>query len=450
MAWTYKGNLKGSRGEKGLQGIPGLNAVATDAGVAAYVGADDSATAAAVRDLVAGVVGVDPNIDSYGFNCNSTTLGKWRTALALAAGAGTARITVSGDSIPWGAGSGNAHLTSAWPGRLQRMFEKDLGKQGSGMVPMLRDYGFSGVAVDQPTLTFSPTGVTDSTFGVYALGSKKLIKSGTSTWVQLAGQFGDVFRVMFISGAGNTARVLIDGVDVGNIRTSTAASSVTFAPKSGYATRQIVTDIPTGGTGYHSIRVIPEGTDGAEFHLASFEALPLPSRGVVVSNVALSGITSQHLVLDDVALGQYGMSVGFDATRSHLHIIQIGINDWQNHYPVADFQARLVTAVRRAKASVAVANGGTPSNGDVLLVVTQWVNTAVYPADHVNSPADSLYMQAVRDVAFAEGAAGLDLRKMAANYAAWAALGYDADGIHPSPLGHEAIAAAAFRILNQF
>lgn len=453
---VFLANLHGPQGERGKQGIPGIGGEATDAAVAAYLLGDDTASGGAARELIGDILGVDPLIDSYGFNLTQATLGKWRSALALAAGAGTARITVSGDSIPWGAGSGNAHLTSAWPGRLQRMFEKEYGgKQGTGAMPMLRNYGTSGGASEQPVLTFSATGVEDSPFGVYQLGSKKLTKNGTSTWVQLGPVFGDVARITFASSPGLTARVWVAGddgvlIDKGTIATSTLATGTTFAPLAGFASRLVVTDVPLGGSGWHSIRIVPEGANGTEVHLVNVETLTSPARGVVVSNMALSGITSQHLVVDDATYGQYGMSVGFDATRSHLHIIQIGINDWQQHYPVSEFKARLVTAVRRAKSNIPVINGGTPSNGDVLLVVTQWVNTGLYPADHINSPSDELYMQAVRDVAIEETAAGLDLRKMAANYTEWAALGYDIDGIHPSPKGHEAIAAALFYILNQF
>lgn len=387
---------------------------------------------------------------TYGFNISDTTLGNWRGALRSAAGSAVASINFLGDSIFWGSGSGSQHNISSIPSRVQRMFEEVYGKQTPGMLSLWPNYGNSGTASEQGQLSFNGL-VENGPFGSHQLGSKKLtVSDSVTTYVNYERVWCDGFEVMFISGSsGQLVRVFINDVDKGTIKAVKGATgnTITSSDYSGYAPRQVVSRITAPTTGYNTIRLVPEGTAGWEFHLASITPYTSFSRGVVAHNNALSGITTVDLVKDDPAYGQYGMAVSIDYPRSPLNVIEIGINDYQGHYPVAEFKARLVTAIRRCK-STSGAGGVTKPAGDVLLVVTNWVDTTRIPADHSTTPSDSLYMAAVREAAVEENAAGLDLRAPFANWTAWANAGYDAgDGLHQSITGNEFTARELFKVL---
>lgn len=434
---------------KGPKGLDAVGAGATDAAISGFLDDTETETYDAAARVVSESIGRD--VVDHSSNANSTTLGKWRTAMVKQAGGERqARLVVHSDSSGQGAGAGSPYVTSAWPGRLARLFAEKYGRVGSGVMPLWHYYGTSGAALNQPSISFAGN-VTDANFGVYGRGAKKFVRTGTTWNYTHTSEYCDAFRVHLLNSAPGTKLIAeIDGSVTSTIKGSTSTTGVDINPLTGYASSQIVTEIPAGSAGKHTLRLRIDGADGAEAFITQVEPILKVGYGVAVSNVALSGITTDQLYLDDGVNGNSGMSVSMDATRGDGHIIAVQTNDWQGHIPIATFKSRLTTAVRRTKTSTPVANGGTTSNGDCLIVLNQWVDTTTYPADLINSPAFTAYLAAATEVAIAEGAAIVDLTELATNFADWNSKGYAADGLHPSSRGHEAIAQALFRVLDQF
>ncbi len=441
MGWKYRGNLRGPKG------LPATSAAEDDAAVAEFVATDTTETRREVDRVVRGALG---GALAGLRNVRPDLLTKWRAALARQAGGGAAaRITVSGDSVAWGAGSGGLFLLSSWPGRMQRLFDKEYGKQGTGMMPLWWDLGTSGPGSNNWIFTFAGS-ISNPVYGIYGPGAKRITKTGTSSYIEFGPVWCDTIRVYCIS-EGGVARAVRDGVAGGTFRTNVGSLGETYPMLPGFAAGggngQVVTDIPMGALGMHTLRIYPEGSDGSTMTVVAMEARVAGS-GVAVSNVALSSQTTQQLVMDDAVSGQAGMSISFDASRSDLHILPWGINDWQNHYPVADFKGRMLTAIRRARTSAPVANGGTPSNGDVLLVVPHRPDLASWPSDHGNTPNFDLYRQALHELSDAEGVPLIDFSELYPDFSAWDAEGYSYDGLHLSPLGSEAYARTIYQVLT--
>lgn len=451
---VYANAVAAETAAEAAQVAAGQAAAPTDEQFVTLVGNPDSAARAALDAAYATREDVENVVrlfgDDYLYNATEGNLATWRTAMARAAGGGApARISVSGSSTAYGHWSGGPYLTASWPGRLQRRLSR-LGRQGTGMVIPWDLMGTAGPGTYQPVMTFAGS-IADSATGVHSLGAKRITRSGTSSYIEFGPVDCDSFRVYCIGSGGSVGRAVVDGVDVGTFSGATNTTGTTFPRVEGYATGasgagQAVTDIPTSGPGRHTLRILPNGSDGATLTVFAIEAR-VSSGGVVVSNLARSGATAAMLVQDNATDGRLGMSVAFDASRAHLHIIQMMTNDFQTHVPVATFKARIQQAVERQRSTTPVANGGTPAGGDVLLVAGQPVNLAAIPADGVQDPPYTAYVGALYEVATEYDVPLMDLDVMFENYAAGSARGWYADNLHASPIGHEAIAAAFERSL---
>lgn len=437
MKRTYIGNLRGPRG------FSATGAAEDDQAVSEFVGVDGTATNDQVRNVAGAVVGL-PKMRVH--NVNATTLPKWRAAMARAAGGGvSARLGVSGDSIAWGAGSGGLFLLSSWPGRLQRMFNSQFGPSGTGMMPLWHALGTSGLGDNNWIFRFNGS-VSNVAGGVYGPGAKRVTKTGTTSWIEFGPIVCDTIRV-YCASEGGVGRAVIDGTTAGIFRTNTASTGETYPMLAGYASGLAVTDIPMGSVGKHTLRIYPElGTDSMT--VVGIEAINSEAPGVRVSNVALSSQTTQQLVVDDATLGKTGMSVGIDAIRSDLLILPWGVNDWQQHYTVASFKSRMLTAINRQRTSTPVANGGTTANGDALMIAPHWPDFAAWPPDHVLTPSFQSYIDAMYELSDSEGVGLIDFSGGYENYADWAAQGFSFDGLHLSALGSEAYAAGVHQVLT--
>lgn len=445
MAWTYKGNLKGSRGERGQQGIPGVEAVPADAAVAAYVGADASATSAAVDARIADIVGIDPNL--YVYNLNETTMGIIRHQLRGRA----ARISVHGASSAQGAGSGTRYLYDSWPGRVAAMMNARFGQAGPGMI--IPWNGLVPNTGNQPNLVMAGT-LEARPLGIFQRGGVRVTRTGTTSYVGVDDVFCDYFRIILATTSG-LGEAIVDGTTVGTFKLAEASTGNTLATQSGYAfdsgtgSGQVVSVIPAPDLGYHSLRIRPV-SEGNTLTVLSIEPWVTKKPTVVVNNLALSGIDSTLAASNDSdsTNGYNGMSMSVDASRAHLHVIQVGTNDYQQHIPIATYKENMRRLIRRGKTSTPVANGGTTVAASVLLVAGQPVNEAEVPAgDPVRVPPFSAYAAALYQLADEENVALLDLNLLYGSFAAKNAAGWYADNLHPTPLGHEMIARAVDRAI---
>jgi len=447
MTWEYKGNLKGPRGERGTQGLPGLNAEATDAGVAAYVSADVSATSTAVKNLIGELTGVNP--ETYAYNVHEGNMGIIRNALRN----GNARISVHGSSTPYGHSSGTPYLYTSYTGRLNRIMAGRFGPKGPGMmipwefyVPPYelqtfnRNYFFGGTYEARP-------------FGIYTHGAIRI--TGTTSFIGVRDVDCDGFRVIFAGPVGGgTATVSVDGVSVGTVPTSPDTTGTTFTKESGYAfdsvsgTGQVSVVIPAVPKGDHTLTISPNTVGGAAaFTVLSIEPLVRTRPGVVVSNLALSGqsLGLASLTTSDTSNGFQGMSVSMDAPRAHLNIGQFGTIDYIDQVPIATFKTNLGRWIDRSRSATPVANGGTKIAADALLVAGQPINEAAYPA--TSGIPFSAYTTASYEVAAAYDAPLLDLTELFVSYAAGVAKDLYADDLHLKPIGHEMIAKAVDRVV---
>lgn len=448
--WEYIATIKGARGDRGLQGIPGLDAVATDEGVAAYVSADESATAQAVKDRIREIVGIDP--DLYAYNLTESSMQVFRSQLR---GNAAARISVHGSSTPYGHWSGGRYLYSSWPGRVAQKIAARYGQVGPGMMIPWNALVPPALGQDyQPNYYMAGT-VEARPLGIYGTGAIRVTKTGTSSWIGVRDVFCDTFRVVIAGTTSGSAEALVDGVLLGTFPTSPATTGTTFPAQPNYATDlvngggQVVVHIPAGLLGYHSLQIRPAGADGQTMTVLSIEPWVTTKPGVVVNNLALSGITSTAMSSSgsDTTNGYSGMSMSLDAPRAHLQVVQIGTNDYQVHNAVATFKAQVRSFIQRAKSSTSVANGGVTIPSSVLLVGGQPVNTATIPADLITVPPFSAYQAALYELADEENVALLDLNLLFESFAVGNAKGWYADDLHPSPLGHEMIARAVDRAI---
>ena len=401
--------------------------------------------------IAAAVAATSPDSGAVLYNATEANLARWRSAFAAASGGGAAaRISVSGGSTPQGLGSGTDYLLSSWPKRMQAMMEARCGRGGTGMVIPWESFT-TGRPENMPVWNFVGT-IENRPRGVYSLGGKRIAADSGASYIEFGPVWCDTFRVMCIGSPGSVAAVRVDGVSAGTIRaeTSTGSATATLPLKTGYATGvgvgqgQAVTDVPAGSLGWHTLRISSQANTVT---VASVEGL-VPG-GVAVSNLGRGGTSSDDLVQDDAAVGMYGLSVAFDASRADLHIIQMVTNDFREHTPLATYKAAILTAVARQRATSPVANGGTPAAGDVLLIAGQPINLGLHPPDGIQVPSWEAYTDVLREVSDEQSVPLLVLDDLFVDFPTGDARGWYTDSLHPSALGAEVIASTVTQALTR-
>lgn len=445
---TFIANIKGSKGDPGPVGPAGANQAPTDTAISSNLETPGTLTRSAAQKLVGEMI---PSADSGVFSSNITeaSMGIFWNALR----AGSARVSVHGSSTPYGHFSGGPYVDFSWPGRLSQMLAGDFGRVGPGMmIPWNAMVTGAGLTY-QPAFNFAGT-VEDRPLGIYGAGAVRITKTGTSSYVELRDVYCDTFRVFLASTAGSGDAV-VDGVSAGTIRTVVGGTG-TLPLLSGYASESgggavLVTDVPAGRLGNHTLRLMPNGADGAQMTILAIEPLVTGRPGVVVNNFGLSGITSIQAAstTTDTTTGYSGMSMSMDAPRAHLQIIQLGTNDYQQHFAVADFKARVLAMIQRAKTSTPVPNGGITISSNVLLVEGQPVNEAAVPGDGITTPPIADYWTALLQLRDSENVGLSSLNAKFVNFATGNALGWYADNLHPSPKGHREVAKSVLQPMVQ-
>ena len=157
LQWEYEGNRRGPRGREGAQGLPGMNAVPTDAAVGAYVGDDGSATGSATQARID--ASMSPGVEAL-FATGSDQLGalqlerylasrvssapriptntyygheinpRWKTAVErVKSGSGVAKVLCIGDSTTYGSSASmpDGYMNqNSWPTRMAQYLDRSV------------------------------------------------------------------------------------------------------------------------------------------------------------------------------------------------------------------------------------------------------------------------------------------------------------------------------------
>lgn len=384
------------------------------------------------------------------FNARPDNMSKWRAARArAAAGTGTAHVSTFLDSITYGAaasGVSQPKPTNSWPGRLRRLLDARFGAGGSGIV-VPWDI-LTGVApADDPRWSFVGT-ISNASLGVHQLGCKRWVSGADANYVEFTATCTEF--VVYLLGTGSRPRVKVDGGTEMLIAGDAALDpSLTDPdPLPGYQTNgsngQIVTVIPAGTLGTHTLRILAPSNGTTQVSLIGVEAR-VTGQGVRVSNLAHSGLDSAYLVLDDATNATNGMATALDMPRADLAVLLVAMNDFQTHTAVATFKSRIRTAIQRQRSSATYR-----ANGDVLLATCPQPNYAgPIPADGVTTPALSAYYTALYELADEEDVPLLDLAHRWKDYTASNAVSFFGDPVHPNDLGSEDMAQAFFSVLME-
>ena len=388
----------------------------------------------------------DVTLDAY--NLHPGNLSHWRAARARAgSGVGTGHVTAFLDSVMYGAAASGVTQpkpTHAIYGRLKLMLDAEFGDAGSGIV-IPWDTWFATPA-DDPRLVVTGTAST------VALGAHQL---GAIRWLNGAGvnyvEFTDTCTefVVYTLASGSRPRVTIDGgaeyTIAGN--PDLDPSLTDYDPEPGFwgegaSSGQIVTHIPAGTLGSHTLRILAPTNGTSYVTLAGVEGRT-GDPGIRVSGMARSGIASVDLVTDDITNGLLGMAVSLDMAQADLAVMLLAMNDFQGHVSVATFKDRITTAVQRQKST-----SGYGAGGDVLLVTAAQPDYAYpIPADGTYVPAMSEYYTALYEVADSEDVPLLDIASRWVDFGTSDALGFFGDSLHPGDAGSEDIARAIHNAL---
>lgn len=378
----------------------------------------------------------DPRLHTY--NLRPETLTKWRRGRALAdAGTGVGHVACYFDSLTYGAGSSAPKYLHSVPGRLRALFERHYGASPGTGVAIPFDTWFDTPA-DDPRLVITGTAEKLPGFGPYGLGAIRWLDGSGANYVEFTATCTE-FVVYGLSG-GSRPRVAVDG---GAEEYILGAPNLDYGltnydPEAGYqsngANGQIVTTVPAGALGSHTLRILApvNGTNHAVIFGVDANT---GSAGVKVSSVARNGLASSTLVGTDDTNFMSGMACHIDAIKADVAVMTLGMNDFNTSVAVATFKTNALTAIARQRSSAAL-----KPNGDVLLVVPAQPN-------YTQTPAIADYYRALYEIADEQNVALLDLAARWQDYATADALTWWADGVHPNDAGAADQAAAIFRAL---
>lgn len=253
-----------------------------------------------------------------------------------------------------------------------------------------------------------------------------------SAYVELQAE-GTTFSTLVVGQASGRSRQLVS-VDGGKplvlANVWRGSGSPDVAPREGTAPRHLVTEVPTGAPGTHTVRVWAEG---GPVDLVALRADTGTGR-LAVTSAAVSGESLATFCgpgADDETGGTTGLPY-VDTLAFDLLVVELGANDYNAGRPLEETRALLVAVVQRQRAR----------GGDVALVFPPISTPQLYPGN--GAPTYDAYAGMVGEVAAAEGAPFLDLTHVwGRTFEESAALRPPryADGIHPSDDGAADIAA---------
>lgn len=360
---------------------------------------------------------------------------KWRVKREQALrGNGVAHIAALGDSITFGAaatGNTSPKWLNSWPGQLRTALDAEHGPSGTGIVPAIPALRTNPTW--DPRFTFTGT-ITDHAFGFHKATCYRLKPGAT---LEFTADNVDKFRVFLFSGGDTVANeAQIDGGAVETIRNSYVAHTVTIDRLSGYHDRMLVTDIPAGAVGTHTLKLTRPASATSDMFFMAVHGMNASQGRFRVSNLGYSSKSLASFSETDETNSLFGLPL-IDAVKADLLIVALGINDWQALTNVATTKARLTSIVQRQRANGTNAGGGANANGDALLV---WNPAPDFTT--LTQPYWEIYRDMFYEVANEQNVALLDMGDRWKDYPTANALGLFADAIHPTDAGSADIAPA--------
>lgn len=427
--WTLKTNLQGIQGIQGDQGLPGLNAVPTDEALAANVKNDvPTEFQAALRRRARPTGGLYLPTEYAGL--------RWRVVMSqVRSKLKQAHVAVLCDSIgSTGAPLSNPKYKHNWPGHLRRMLDGEFGPAGTGMVIM--DWDIRATPAYDDRFVYSGP-FTNAAYGWFQHAGQQMDAGASLVFTATASEFW----VLNLSSASGANSAEIDGGLVDTFRNIGSGGPVVTHPReAGTHKNQILTHIPAGSLGAHTLRILPPA--GTFASLLAVEGR-IPTLGTIrVSNLGVSGVSLQSGVrANDEVNGHYGLPL-VDVAKADLLLIPLGINDWNLRRPIADLKADLGALIARQMASGTNAGGGTKAAGDVMLVWNPQPDLLTLPAGSSPGPTWDEYREAYYEVADEYNVPLLDLGGRWKDFPTANAMGLFGDGIHVSDTGSADIAPA--------
>lgn len=341
-------------------------------------------------------------------------LRKWWTALGrVRAGTGDARIACIGDSTTAGYGTTGNGSAGAWPALLANILN------GYG-VPAARSgpWGVhqSGISVDERvTLADGWTYLS----GGGPLGGWRGMVSGAGTLELAIAEEFDKLTVWY-----PTAGVFATGGADVSIDAEATLGSPSANGASGWGS---VTYTVTAGV--HTVKIKCPQSGSNWFPLAGIETRLSTEPRVLIHNWGANGqqLSDTNFLADDNAYDPLRL---WTAMSPDLTIINYGINDINNGYPLQSYAARMATLVERAT-----------SVGSVLLVVPNQPGTTY--VGHTRQ------WDKLRELIHGLGYPVLDLTARWGTNAQGTAAGLTVDEIHPNDAGYGDIANAVARAILQ-
>lgn len=342
-------------------------------------------------------------------------------------------IAVLGDSIAFGAAATGAtppKWLNSWPGKLRQMLDTTYGQFGTGVV--IANSVLPGNPSWDPRWGFGGS-VALTSWGFHK-ASVFTIAAGAANYVEFTTSASS-FRTWVLAGTAGVVNVSIDGgATIVCRNVATGGTSPDIERDTTTRPDHIVTTIPAGTAGPHTIRIWGNGGD---VNLLAVEGRT-GAGGVELSNPSISGKSLTSLFggsgNNDETTGRYGLPL-VDTLRASLLIVALGANDWQGSATIANVKTWLNTLITRQQP-----NGGT------MLYLPPIPSSSLQPG---GSPTWADYQAAFVDVAATRGVPFLDNTFLyGPDYASGNAAGKYADTIHPSDSGAADIAASVRSFLG--
>ena len=334
-------------------------------------------------------------------------LRKWRAALANMKVKNDVILDVPfiGDSITEGQSASDYRL-GGYVGRIRSALAEKYGDVGLGFVPVY----YPGNA---PLWSFSGNWI-DNTGGY---GPSGISKRSTTN--------GDTATLAF-NGTGITVMGL-QGPGVADISVSIDGGMPTTLNFKGSTIKPVFRSITGLADGNHIMTITTNVAPGESFWLIG--AYPIKgTKGIRVHPMAKQGARTHNVNTDQA------MQAEIDVWDPKLTVIAIGTNDIPAGLSADNYGAQLQTLVTRAK-----------RYGDVLLVSVGLIRT-----DY--DDIANLYNETMKNIALTNNVAFIDIRDRWGGSADYAmnTLGFLYDPVHPNDVGHQDIATAILRVIDEY
>lgn len=350
------------------------------------------------------------NIDMTNQQPDTSLLRKWRAKRAKALASNyKAQINIAGDSISEGAYSGSGSsdwITKGYVGRIRSALASKYGDCGTGIIPAAFPNGSPYLVSSGFSLV--PGGTPGCGFGNYYYQSNVL---GSTLTYTFNGTGVEIYYVQ--------------GTAVGNFNYSVDGGSAVGVTArvnpTNYAQKVQITGL-TDGT--HTI-VITQNFSGSNVQITG--ACPIKgSNGIQVNLVGKYGTTVDAMSRDNCLSAEFGL------IPPDLTIIALTANDFGNQTDLPTYQANLQKIIGKAKLS-----------GDVLI-------TTIGVRNEVKTISQTEYINICKSLAQSNNCAYIDIYSRWNGASGAVESGYFYDTVHPNDIGHQDIATAILKVIDEY